>query len=194
MSGLPDYYAILGVLPRASDDEIRRAYLRLAQQHHPDVTGEAHEAAEIKKINDAFRVLSDPASRRQYDASRRKKASRESWRTADHSRRPGRSPHARRSSRRRQIIDFPVRPEETRYGSPIQATIGIRLECPRCAKRPAPDCLRCHGSGQYVHRQDVLLRLPRGCRSGQLIELPLSADLWQLAGDVFLRIRVQPCW
>ncbi|HHK41426.1 MAG TPA: hypothetical protein ENJ50_03310 [Planctomycetaceae bacterium] len=194
MSGLPDYYAILGVLPRASTEEIRRAYLRLAQQHHPDVTGEAHEAAEIKKINDAFRVLSDPAARRQYDASRRKTASRQSPRPAAHSRQPRRSPHTYRSSRRRQVIDFPVRPEETRYGSPIQATIGIRLECPRCANRTTPDCLRCHGTGHYVHRQDVLLRLPRGCRSGQLIELPLSADLWQLAGDVFLRIRVQPCW
>ncbi len=65
-----DYYAILGVKKGASADDIKRAYRRLAKEHHPDLHGEAHKAKageKFKEINEAYEVLSDPDKRAKYD-------------------------------------------------------------------------------------------------------------------------------
>src|SRR6185436_12073445 len=64
-----DYYKILGVARTASDDEIRKAFRKLARQYHPDVAKNKKEAEEkFKEINEAQEVLSDPEKRRKYDA------------------------------------------------------------------------------------------------------------------------------
>lgn len=60
-----DYYKILGVDKNASDDEIKKAYRKLAHQHHPDKQG--GDAVKFKEINEAYQVLSDKAKRQQYD-------------------------------------------------------------------------------------------------------------------------------
>jgi DnaJ-class molecular chaperone len=62
-----DYYTILGVAKTASADEIKRAYRRLASQHHPDKGGDKERFQEIEA---AYRTLSDPAARREYDNPR----------------------------------------------------------------------------------------------------------------------------
>ncbi|PIT97193.1 hypothetical protein COT77_02910 [Candidatus Berkelbacteria bacterium CG10_big_fil_rev_8_21_14_0_10_41_12] len=61
---MEDYYKILGVSKNASSDEIKKAYRKLAMQHHPDRGGEDKE---FKKINEAYQILSDPQKRAQYD-------------------------------------------------------------------------------------------------------------------------------
>jgi hypothetical protein len=61
-------YGLLGVSPDASADEIRRAYYRAARQLHPDVNPDADAAAAMRRLNDAWAVLGDPAARRRYDA------------------------------------------------------------------------------------------------------------------------------
>lgn len=60
-----DYYNILGVSKSASQDEIKRAYRKLAHQHHPDKSN--GEAEKFKEINEAYQVLSNPQKRAQYD-------------------------------------------------------------------------------------------------------------------------------
>lgn len=66
-----DYYAILGVSPDATDEEIKRAYRKLALQTHPDRNPGNKEAEErFKKINEAYGVLSDPRKRAEYDQYR----------------------------------------------------------------------------------------------------------------------------
>ncbi len=66
-----DYYAILEVPPTASAAEIRRAYRRLARQYHPDLNKQLPTNDQrIKRLNEAYTILSDPASRAAYDASR----------------------------------------------------------------------------------------------------------------------------
>lgn len=67
-----DYYATLGVSPEAPPEVIKAAYRALAQKHHPDRNGSDRAANEqTARINEAFRVLSDPAARASYDATRR---------------------------------------------------------------------------------------------------------------------------
>ncbi len=60
-----DYYDILGVSKDASQDEIKKAYRRLAHKHHPDKKG--GDEAKFKEINAAYQVLSDAEKRKQYD-------------------------------------------------------------------------------------------------------------------------------
>jgi curved DNA-binding protein len=63
-----DYYQTLGVGQNASQDEIKKAYRKLARQHHPDVNpGDASAEDRFKEINEAYEVLSDPDKRQKYD-------------------------------------------------------------------------------------------------------------------------------
>ena len=63
-----DLYEILGVSRAASDEDIRRAFRRLARQYHPDVNNENGAEIRFKEINAAYEILSDPDKRQRYDA------------------------------------------------------------------------------------------------------------------------------
>jgi curved DNA-binding protein len=63
-----DFYEILGVQRNASQDEIQRAYRKLARTYHPDVNSDPVAEERFKEAAEAYNVLSDPAMRRRYDA------------------------------------------------------------------------------------------------------------------------------
>jgi len=72
MAQTKDFYATLGVSSSASQDEIKKAYRKLAKKFHPDANASDAKAAErFKEISEANNVLSDPAKRKQYDEMRR---------------------------------------------------------------------------------------------------------------------------
>ena len=63
---LPDYYARLEVAPNATREQIKVAYRRLVRLHHPDLNKQSKDT-HIKKLNEAYGVLSSPVRRAAYD-------------------------------------------------------------------------------------------------------------------------------
>ena len=68
-----DYYAVLGVVLQASQDEIKKAYRALALQYHPDRNrGNRQAEQKIREVNAAYEILGDPDARKTYDRMSRK--------------------------------------------------------------------------------------------------------------------------
>ena len=72
-----DYYAALGVPRDADAEQIKKAYRKLARQHHPDISGTAGTEAKFKEIGEAYATLKDPEKRAAYDELGRRPAGQE---------------------------------------------------------------------------------------------------------------------
>lgn len=62
-----DYYEVLGLSKGASENDIKKAFRKLAKQYHPDLNKEAGAEEKFKEINEAYEVLSDPQKKANYD-------------------------------------------------------------------------------------------------------------------------------
>ena len=69
MANKRDYYEVLGVNRNATDDELKKAYRKLAKKYHPDANPDNKKEAEakFKEVNEAYENLSDPQKRKMYD-------------------------------------------------------------------------------------------------------------------------------
>src|SRR6478735_5085587 len=81
-----DYYQVLGVNKNATEEEIKKAYRKLARKYHPDLNPNDKEAnKKFQQINEANEVLSDPEKRKKYDQYGK------DWKHAEESERAGQS-------------------------------------------------------------------------------------------------------
>ena len=68
MADKRDYYEVLGVSKGASEEEIKKAYRKMARMYHPDLHPDDATCAEkFKEVNEAYEVLSDPEKKQRYD-------------------------------------------------------------------------------------------------------------------------------
>jgi molecular chaperone DnaJ len=68
MAAVRDLYEVLGVPRDASQEDIKKAYRRLAREHHPDVNNDPQAEERFKEVSGAYEILSDPDKRARYDA------------------------------------------------------------------------------------------------------------------------------
>jgi molecular chaperone DnaJ len=167
-----DYYNILGVDRDATEDEIKKAFRKLAHEHHPDKRGGDKEAEEkFKSINEAYETLRDPAKRARYDRFGYEGVGAGGFREAGF----GTDFHdffndvfsdffgTRRRARPERgadlRYDLTISFAEAAFGAEKKIKIPRTIGCPRCrasGARPgtAPvACTTCDGAGQVIYQQ-----------------------------------------
>lgn len=171
---MPDYYQVLEVRPGASQDEIKKAYRRLARSYHPDANPSPDAEERFKRINEAYEVLSDPARRERYDMF------------GDPSAAPAftsfgdfgdliesffGTPFGRTGSRQRAgpqrgvdiAVDLELDFEEAVFGCSRDVRVSALGACERCAGSGCEPgtfrsrCARCGGSGEIRNVQRSIL-------------------------------------
>jgi curved DNA-binding protein len=199
-----DYYSVLGVSKTASDEDIKKAFRKLARKHHPDLNpGDKAAEAKFKELNEANEVLGDPEKRKKYDELG------SNWRAYEQAgTRPGpqwQGPTGGGSYRT-------MTPEEmqdmfgegdpfsdffhTFFGGGGEAHAGPRGRAGRNRRQPAREQLEAiaeltldeafRGTTRRVMRdgkeQPLEVRIPAGVTEGSRVR----------AGDMFLTVRVLP--
>ena len=195
-----DHYFVLGVPHEESARGIRKAFRDLARRHHPDHAGAAGTPM-FRDVVDAYRVLSDPQRRRQYDAeigsripvrtSRRPNVQWDPLPDFDHILRNFFWPGAPKSERLEPLLcDVALSPDEAGHGGILPLRIPIGTVCPDChgARHVFGfACQRCDARGQESSEVTVPLEVPPGVPSGTIFEVPL--DHWGIS-NLWLRVRV----
>jgi curved DNA-binding protein len=213
-----DYYSALGVARQASDDDIRKAYRKLARKYHPDVSKEPDADQRMREINEARDVLSDKEKRAAYDALADRVARGGSPEGGFHvppnwdegfewHHRPGEGGEADFSEFFSSLFGEAMRRQGGRGGGGAafrargedhHAAIEISLE----------DAL--HGAQRQISlRAEILgddgrprfetrtldVRIPAGVRPGQFIRLSgqgMPGSGGEPAGDLYLEVRIAP--
>ncbi len=214
-----DYYATLGVPRRATEDEVKRAFRRLARKHHPDVAKDPRAAEErFKEINEAYEVLGNPAHRDRYDqlgpgwrdgSGFPNPASEGSTQTTPHGRGPGGAfefefgstgfsdffeslfgGRARRNARSGGTRNTPYPPEER--GDDVSSEIVVALDEVLHGSVRTITQERVSGRTGRVERTGLQVRIPRGVQDGQLVRVASRGVPAPngVPGDLLLRVRL----
>jgi molecular chaperone DnaJ len=198
-----DFYAILGIPQNAGGDEIRRAYRRLARDHHPDRSGDT-TAIRFREIRQAYEILSDAGRRRAYDAQRA------AGRRLD-------LPAGGDWFADEIAVDFPsllglvdrirdgflgqdeevpvsaeirLSRSEAYCGVRVPLDVPVRATCRACGGRgeiwPEP-CHRCGGTGEARFFHPVHLTVPAGVRDGARFRFSVTSPH---TPPTFVEIRI----
>jgi molecular chaperone DnaJ len=188
-----DFYEVLGVQRKASSDEIKKAYRKLARQYHPDRNpGDAAAEERFKEIQEAYDTLSDPDKRKSYDAGGMFGAFGRGGPgaggfTADlgdifssifnRGGRPAQEPMRGRDLETEVRLSF----QQAIEGAQVSVTVPKRAACPTCGGNGAAPgtspkvCPRCNGRGVDSQSQgffSISQPCPECGGRGQVIETP----------------------
>src|SRR5258708_601206 len=171
-----DYYGVLGVKKTASQEEIRKAFRKLARKYHPDVNPNDKKAEEkFKELSEANDVLSDPKKRKIYDQLGFYSDNIDPAAAAAYARGGG---FGGGSQGRQQGMPFD-------FG-------GSELSQPSGARRARNLCAVCHGATVVSRTEPLEVRIKAGTRDGQRIRLAGKGNAGTHgapAGDLFIIIR-----
>jgi molecular chaperone DnaJ len=175
-----DYYAVLGISATALPREVRQAYRRLARQYSPDVNFWDNDArALFAEIDEAYRVLSDPAARAMYDRIGATAGVLERGR-------PGDDVHASIE------LSFAA----AARGATVDVEIPRFSPCSACGAAGTAGvgaCRHCQGRGVRRVREAVRVEIPPGVDSGTQIRVSGAGDAGPFGGprgDLFVATRV----
>jgi curved DNA-binding protein len=189
-----DYYETLGIERGASEEEIKKAYRRLARQYHPDISREEGAEERFKAISEAYQTLSDPEKRLAYDDLGRHRAGEEFrpppewdtrfWQGQTHQEVDLSELFEQmgfRASQRRQAggVNFPIR------GQDVEAIARLSLD------------EVCQGTQVTLERPEgnVQIRVPKGVIDGVRLRIPGRGGPGSGGGpdgDVYLHIQLLP--
>ncbi len=189
-----DYYKILGVAKNASEEEIKKAFRRLARKYHPDVNKEPGAEEKFKEINEAYTVLSDPEKRRFYDTYGTSVGSGQ-WQGPP----PGQGGFGGFSGNVGDFSDFFQQLfghfagrggfgdlfEETARPGPRRAARDLEAELPLSLE----EAYRGGEKTLSVGAERLTVRIPPGVREGQKIRL---VGKGRNGGDLYLKVQLQP--
>lgn len=186
-----DYYEVLGVSRDATEEDLKRAYRKLAKQYHPDANpGDKEAEAKFKEASEAYAVLSDPEKRRQYDQfghaafDQTGGANFSDFDFRDifseffggdffgdlfgtRSRRTNTGPRQGASIRTGVRISF----LEAVFGTEKELELNLKDECPSChgtgAKQGSSPvtCQKCGGRGQVIYTQQTLFGISQNIQT-----------------------------
>jgi curved DNA-binding protein len=199
-----DYYEVMGIPRTASDDDIKRAYRRLARKYHPDVSKEPDAEARFKEVGEAYEVLKDAKKRAAYDQlGSRWKEGQEFRPPPDWEFRSEGSPDAGAFSDFFEELFRGAGAGSRRSafrgkGADRQAEISVTLEeaFSGATRALSLELLEQDQSGRLVRKPRQLnVKIPAGVIEGRQIRLTGQGDAGiggGPSGDLFLRVRLKP--
>jgi curved DNA-binding protein len=191
-----DYYKILGVSKTASEEDIKKAYRKLARKLHPDLNPNDKEAhKKFQQINEANEVLSDPEKRKKYDQYG------ENWQHADQFEKAGQAGAGSRQRRHTedsfsdfgggQYSDF----FEQMFGSGARSTKFRGQDYQAELHLSLRDAAKTHSQTITVNDKNIRITIPAGVEDGQVIRLKNHGAPGANGGpngDLYITFRIEP--
>ena len=203
-----DYYEVLGVDRDADEEEIKRAYRRVAKECHPDVTqGDENATERFRRATEAYEVLSDRERRAAYDRDMRQQEAL----------RQGRQDAGAVSTWEffrlaeemiwnmfRELHGYPawesfgghleilLSPEEAFSGTRVSFDVPIERECGICEGHGFSVfgvCPRCRGTGRVEGSRRITIEIPAGVRDGDHLRLSIPTGTRVITMPATVRVR-----